>query len=199
MACCGNRASAISVTRFRVIDVHASGTVWTYSGTANGIKMRGAKSPRIELRALGWGISLSWIDFGLPSAQCFRSRRSRACCSCRSTTMCFDYSQDNGCNLTRRGVGRKIFGINMRSMRLTRGMSQERLAEACNLHRTYIGSVERGERNISIDNMERIAAGLDVTVLDLLQKNHNVPRNPQAARSPPGNSLSEAYPTYRSR
>jgi transcriptional regulator with XRE-family HTH domain len=48
----------------------------------------------------------------------------------------------------------------MRSLRQTKALSQEQLADLCGLHRTYIGSVERGERNISIDNMERIAEAL---------------------------------------
>lgn len=48
------------------------------------------------------------------------------------------------------------------------GLSQEMLAELCGLHRTYIGSVERCERNVSIDNVERIAVALQVDVSDLL-------------------------------
>jgi transcriptional regulator with XRE-family HTH domain len=67
------------------------------------------------------------------------------------------------------GLGRMRFGINMHSLRRAKGLSQEKLAEACHLHRTYIGSVERGERNISIDNMERIAAGLGTDVADMLR------------------------------
>lgn len=51
---------------------------------------------------------------------------------------------------------------------MRKGISQEAFAEACGLHRTYIGSVERGERNISIDNMELIAFALDVQLPDLL-------------------------------
>jgi len=54
-------------------------------------------------------------------------------------------------------------------MRVIVGLSQERLAEEAGLHRTYIGSVERAERNVSIDSMERLAAALNVDIVDLLQ------------------------------
>lgn len=47
-------------------------------------------------------------------------------------------------------------------------MSQEQLAELSNVHRTYVGSVERGERNVSIDNMERFALALKVQLRDML-------------------------------
>jgi transcriptional regulator with XRE-family HTH domain len=63
---------------------------------------------------------------------------------------------------------RLIFARNVRKERLARILSQERLAELSGLHRTYVGSVERGERNISIDNIERLANALDVHVVDLL-------------------------------
>ncbi len=56
----------------------------------------------------------------------------------------------------------------MRNQRLALGFSQEYLAELTGLHRTYIGSVERGERNVSVDNMERIAGALSVDITDLL-------------------------------
>lgn len=58
----------------------------------------------------------------------------------------------------------------MRALRLARNLSQEELADACGLHRTYIGSVERGERNVSIDNMERIADALKVNISELVRK-----------------------------
>lgn len=57
---------------------------------------------------------------------------------------------------------------NLRSLRAQRGMSQERLAELSGLHRTYVSSVERRERNISIDNIERLARALGLPVADLL-------------------------------
>jgi transcriptional regulator with XRE-family HTH domain len=53
-------------------------------------------------------------------------------------------------------------------LRRARGLSQEALAELSALHRTYVGSVERGERNVSIDNMERIASALNVHLVDML-------------------------------
>lgn len=58
----------------------------------------------------------------------------------------------------------------MRAVRISRNLSQEDLADACGLHRTYIGSVERCERNISIDNMEKIATALGVELQALLSK-----------------------------
>jgi ribosome-binding protein aMBF1 (putative translation factor) len=56
----------------------------------------------------------------------------------------------------------------LRAERYARGLSQERLADLAGLHRTYVGSVERAERNVSIDNVERLAKALDVDVALLL-------------------------------
>lgn len=66
------------------------------------------------------------------------------------------------------GKVRRVFAAQVRRIRTERGLSQERLADLTGLHRTYVGSVERGERNISIDNMERFAQALGVTVADLV-------------------------------
>lgn len=65
---------------------------------------------------------------------------------------------------------RILFAKNIRKARIERKLSQETLAELCGLHRTYIGSVERGERNISIDNIERIALSLHIPPAFLLQE-----------------------------
>jgi transcriptional regulator with XRE-family HTH domain len=64
---------------------------------------------------------------------------------------------------------RKIFAAKMRTQRLKLCISQEQLAELAGLHRTYVGSVERAERNISIDNMERLAAALKMPLPNLLE------------------------------
>ena len=64
---------------------------------------------------------------------------------------------------------RAILARNMRRLRTELGLSQEDLADRCGLHRTYIGSVERAERNVSIDNIDKIAAALNVTADALLR------------------------------
>ena len=65
-------------------------------------------------------------------------------------------------------TARLIFAKNLKQLRVERGLSQELLAEMANLHRTYVGSVERGERNVSIDNMESFANALNVSLRDML-------------------------------
>ena len=60
-------------------------------------------------------------------------------------------------------------GETVREMRLALDLSQEMLAELTGLHRTYIGSVERGERNISLQNIVSIAHALQVSPAELLK------------------------------
>lgn len=59
------------------------------------------------------------------------------------------------------------FGQRVRELRRAKGLSQESLALTCNLDRTYIGGVERGERNISLVNIHKIALALSVPVEEL--------------------------------
>ena len=63
---------------------------------------------------------------------------------------------------------RLVFAHNLRMARKALGLSQEELADIVGLHRTYVGSVERGERNISMDNMEALAKGVEVDLVILL-------------------------------
>lgn len=56
----------------------------------------------------------------------------------------------------------KVIGDNVRGYRFILGISQEKLAELANLHRTYIGQVERGEKNLTAQNIGSIATGLGI-------------------------------------
>ncbi len=70
--------------------------------------------------------------------------------------------------------GRVILAANIRRLRLKRGWSQEGLADRAGIHRTYLGSVERCERNVAIDNICRIAWALGVKLSELLaQRNRD--------------------------
>ncbi|MEN3813590.1 helix-turn-helix transcriptional regulator [Chromobacterium piscinae] len=63
-----------------------------------------------------------------------------------------------------------VFATNVRRRRLALGLSQEELAEQAGVHRTYVGMLERGEKNVTIYNIERIAAALNVSPASLLQE-----------------------------
>lgn len=64
----------------------------------------------------------------------------------------------------------RIFGDKVKELRLTKGWSQEELAKRAGLHRTYIGSIERSERNVSLINVERIAKALGVKIRNLISE-----------------------------
>jgi transcriptional regulator with XRE-family HTH domain len=64
----------------------------------------------------------------------------------------------------------RIVAENLRRLRLARGWSQEVCAEKCGLHRTYIGAVERTERNITLATLDAIAQALKVSPLELLTR-----------------------------
>jgi transcriptional regulator with XRE-family HTH domain len=63
----------------------------------------------------------------------------------------------------------KLFGNNIRKQRLAKGISQEQLSVLTNLHRTYIGGIERGERNPSLNNILKIAKALNIPVTALFE------------------------------
>ena len=62
----------------------------------------------------------------------------------------------------------KTFGTNVRTVRESRGLSQEALADKADLHRTYISDIERFQRNISLDNIQKLADALEVKPYELL-------------------------------
>lgn len=64
---------------------------------------------------------------------------------------------------------RKVLGVNLRLARVTAGLSQDDVSRLSSLHRTFIGSVERGKRNITIDNVDRLACALGYPASDLLR------------------------------
>lgn len=71
---------------------------------------------------------------------------------------------------THKGPLRDTLAKNMRRLRAVRGLSQEALALESGINRTYLSGVERSERNVSIDNVARIAKGLNVEPWKLLKE-----------------------------
>lgn len=67
-----------------------------------------------------------------------------------------------------RGELQRTFGANLRRYREAQGLSQEAFADLLGMHRTYVGGVERGERNLTLQSVERIAGLINEAPLDLL-------------------------------
>ncbi len=63
---------------------------------------------------------------------------------------------------------RQKFGIRVRELRTAQGLSQEKLADLSGLHRTYIGGIERGERNVSLENIQKIALALSESLSSIM-------------------------------
>jgi transcriptional regulator with XRE-family HTH domain len=66
------------------------------------------------------------------------------------------------------GELQKIVGRNLRRYRESLGLSQEQFADKLGVHRTYMGGVERGERNLTLRSLERLANSIDLNPIDLL-------------------------------
>ena len=62
----------------------------------------------------------------------------------------------------------QLFGYNVQKHRKVQNLSQEELAHLAGLHRTYIGMIERAEKNITLCNIEKISKALNVSIIDLL-------------------------------
>jgi transcriptional regulator with XRE-family HTH domain len=76
-------------------------------------------------------------------------------------------------------------GRNLRVYRMARGMSQEAFADHLDFHRTYMGGVERGERNLTLRSLERIAGRLGVDPLELLAPLESGQNEPRSASGQP--------------
>ena len=64
----------------------------------------------------------------------------------------------------------KVFGTNLKKMRLEKGLSQERFAEICGLHRTYISDIECFQRNVSLETDQKIADALNIEAYRLFME-----------------------------
>lgn len=71
-------------------------------------------------------------------------------------------------NMVKKSISIK-FGEKVRELRVSQNLSQEQLADLASVHRTYIGMVERAEKNITLVNIEKISNGLNVNITELLK------------------------------
>ena len=80
----------------------------------------------------------------------------------------------------------RSFGRNLRRVREARGLSQEAFADVLDVHRTFVGGVERGERNLTLRTVERLSARIDTDPLELLGSVSDTALRAAASGSDPG-------------
>ena len=68
------------------------------------------------------------------------------------------------------------FGEVIRELRKERSLSQEELADKADVHRTYIGMIERGEKNITLENIQKLAKALNVSLKSIFEKLEKIPK-----------------------
>ncbi len=76
-------------------------------------------------------------------------------------------ARKNHISAERKSSIKRLFGYAVRKRRTELKLSQEKLAERCGLHRTYVADVERGTRNVSLENIEKLANALETNISDL--------------------------------
>src|ERR1017187_7876581 len=103
---------------------------------------------------------------GLPGTET-NTGNSNTPLECYLNTSCQAARWSSSMNLDDRQFLQQV-GFRIRELRLSRGLTQAQLAESCGLHRTFIGSVERGERNAAILSLRRIAKSLRVPLIDFV-------------------------------
>jgi len=85
--------------------------------------------------------------------------------------------------MARKKISEQVaFGLAVRDYRHQRKITQEALADRCGLHRTYVGSVERGERNVSLQNIHLLAAALGITASQLVRSAEEARNHPSAEK-----------------
>jgi transcriptional regulator with XRE-family HTH domain len=85
----------------------------------------------------------------------------------RSVCRLIEFSQLRFLRMRQNKTIQQKFGNRVRKLRKNKGWSQEEFADECGLHRTYIGAIERGERNVSLNNIHAIATALNIPVKEL--------------------------------
>lgn len=88
-----------------------------------------------------------------------------------------------------------LFGRHLRKMRKAQGLTQEKLAEKCGLYYPHVGAIERGEKNVSLLTIEKLAKGLDTTMSNLLA----IPAFEKSGRGKLVAMISEASPQTQKR
>ena len=85
----------------------------------------------------------------------------------RSVCRLIEFTQLRFLRMRQNKTIQQKFGNRVRKLRKSKGWSQEGFADECGLHRTYIGAIERGERNVSLNNIHAIAKALGISVKEL--------------------------------
>lgn len=114
-------------------------------------------------------------DRPIPDAAFRRRRRAEPAadkdeCDLKSVALSSTFAPGSRVKRTHPGSLREILATNLRRIRAGQGLSQEALADLCQIDRTYISGIERGLRNISIDNLERLAVALRVEPWKLIRR-----------------------------